>query len=83
MGMGFGEALTELGKGRRVARRGWNGKDMWLLRVEGNQYALKDVAQVDELELLPWIGLKTATGGFVPWLASQSDVLASDWQVVS
>lgn len=31
--------------------------------------------------MLPWIGMKTACNGFVPWLASQTDVLAEDWQV--
>lgn len=33
--------------------------------------------------LLPWIGLKTANDGFVPWVASQTDLLAEDWEVVS
>ncbi len=32
--------------------------------------------------LLPWIGMKTADGGFVPWLASQTDLLAEDWAEV-
>lgn len=32
---------------------------------------------------LPWIGMKTADGGFVPWLASQTDLLAEDWEVVT
>jgi hypothetical protein len=31
---------------------------------------------------LPWIGMKTADGGFVPWVASQTDLLAEDWGVV-
>lgn len=35
------------------------------------------------LRLLPWIGMKTADDGFVPWLASQTDLLAEDWQVLS
>lgn len=35
------------------------------------------------LRLLPWIGMKTADGGFVPWLASQTDLLAEDWAVVA
>lgn len=33
--------------------------------------------------LLPWIGMKTADDGFVPWLASQTDILAEDWEIVS
>lgn len=31
---------------------------------------------------LPWIGMKTADNGFVPWLASQTDMLAEDWEVI-
>lgn len=34
------------------------------------------------LGLLPWIGMKTADNNFVPWLASQTDILAEDWEVV-
>lgn len=32
--------------------------------------------------MIPWIGMKTADNKFVPWLASQTDMLAKDWQVV-
>ena len=32
--------------------------------------------------MLPWIGMKTADNGFVPWLASQTDMLAEDWGIV-
>lgn len=31
---------------------------------------------------LPWIGMKTADNKFVPWLASQTDMLAEDWAVI-
>jgi hypothetical protein len=31
--------------------------------------------------LLPWIGMKTADNKFVPWLASQTDILATDWMI--
>lgn len=35
------------------------------------------------LRLLPWIGMKTADKCFVPWLASQTDLLAEDWMEVA
>lgn len=81
--MDFGDALRALKAGKRVARAGWNGKGMWLSLVksydynpgEGGTHALG-------CEKLPWIGMKTADNKFVPWLASQTDVLAEDWQVV-
>lgn len=41
------------------------------------------VSVFHEDELMPWIGMKTADGKFVPWLASQTDLLASDWSVVN
>ena len=34
------------------------------------------------LPTLPWIGMKTADDKFVPWLCSQTDMLAEDWGVV-
>lgn len=79
----FGWALVQLREGKRVARAGWNGKGMWLVLVEGTAWRA-NVRTLDELghvrfATLPWIGMKTANNGFVPWLASQTDMLAGDW----
>lgn len=87
-GMTFGLAIEALKKGLRVARTGWNGKGMWLSLVAADGYALPNTNYVatpefcGEPHLLPWIGMKTADNGFVPWLASQTDVLAEDWAIV-
>ena len=79
-GAKFGEAVEELKAGRKVWREGWNGKGMWLTLVHGWDMPESDQRSViDELETLPWIGMKTAQDQFVPWLASQTDVLAEDW----
>lgn len=90
----FGNALDHLKMGERVAREGWNGKGMWLMLVQPQQYAatmwtpgqlqLGKVfdRQDHSYNLLPWIGMKTADDKFVPWLASQTDILADDWTVV-
>lgn len=77
--MSFADALYALWGGNRVCRSGWNGKGMWLLLIEN--YQVGYAPDLDGLKLLPWIGMKTADGGFVPWLASQTDILASDWEV--
>lgn len=79
--MTFGLAVEALKAGHKVARAGWNGKGMWLAMVNSRQY---DVANgiAKGTELLPWIGMKTADNKFVPWLASQTDVLAEDWVLV-
>lgn len=67
----FGSALDELRAGERVQREGWNGKGMWLeLQVPDEHSKMT----------LPYIFMSTAQGDLVPWLASQTDVLAFDWQ---
>ena len=68
--MDFGAALQQLKVGGKVTRKGWNGKGMWLCYVPR------------EGTWLPFIAMKTVQGGFVPWLASQTDMLAEDWEVL-
>lgn len=76
-GCTFGQAVELLKSGYKLSRKGWNGKGMYLTYVSPDQW------QVDKYEShlnsLPWVGMKTADGSFVPWLASQSDILAEDW----
>jgi hypothetical protein len=74
-GISFEAALTKLKRGERVARAGWNGKGMWIALhnpdgKEGNKMTA------------PYIFMKTADGKLVPWLCSQTDMLASDWENV-
>lgn len=68
---GFGGALLLLECGDRVSREGWNGKNMWL--------ELQRPYENSKMTL-PYIYMKTAQGDFVPWLASQTDLLARDWK---
>jgi hypothetical protein len=69
----FGTALEFLKLGRRVARIGWNGKNMWLeLQIPDEHSKMS----------LPYIYMKTADGKLVPWLASQTDMLAEDYVLV-
>ena len=84
-GMSFGDALKALKAGQRVARAGWNGKGMWLWIPEAlDEFCTKVFACGDDaFEAAPWIGMKTADNKFVPWLASQTDVLAEDWDVLA
>lgn len=80
--MTFGGALERLRLGMRVARTGWNGKGMWLQLIGGDEWTFTN-GKHDNMPLLPFIGMRTAQGSFVPWLASQTDILASDWETVS
>lgn len=92
-GMDFGLALTALKQGKKVARAGWNGKGMWLvltlsihdIPIGGTNMPVYRLTIDDEgsgATALPFVGMKTADNKFVPWLASQTDMLASDWCIV-
>ncbi|AUW09391.1 TPA: DUF2829 domain-containing protein [Klebsiella michiganensis] len=80
-GLSFCLAIEALKQGKKVARAGWNGKGMWLKLVPAD-IADKVAFEYEALDGAPWIGMKTADDKFVPWLASQTDVLAEDWQIV-
>jgi hypothetical protein len=72
----FSWALREIKSGRRVRRKGWNGKGMWILLVAPTQ------SYGNGVKNLPWIGMKTADNCFVPWVCSQTDMLVEDWELV-
>ena len=75
----FGEAITALKAGKKVTRDGWNGIGLWLEL---------QVPDVNSKMTLPYIYInypadaKTTPGARVPWLASQTDVLAEDWKEI-
>jgi hypothetical protein len=77
--MEIGEAVYQLKLGKRVGRAGWNGKGMQLLYAGGGTFKTDDK---DVGAMLPHVVMKTVTGDFVPWLCSQTDLLATDWEVV-
>lgn len=79
--LSFADALTSLKNGALVSREGWNGKGMWLVLVQPMRGAIT-YHRGQSYRSLPWIGMKTTDDSFVPWLASQTDLLADDWCVV-
>lgn len=87
-GMNFGLAIEAAKKGAKITRRGWNGKGMFLYYVPEGRYpartdAAKSIAAEDgKVDYGAYIAMKTAQGNVVPWLASQTDMLADDWEVV-
>jgi hypothetical protein len=90
----FGDALHMLKLGKKVARAGWNGKGMWLVMVPGSHVPLRDGTPYhaalntsndgqSHVTINGHIDMRTASGEMQPgWLASQTDMLASDWMVV-
>ena len=81
----FGKAVELLKEGDRVYRQGWNGKGMFLFLVKGeavtaaieDHYGDPEAKGVHKVH--DAIYMHTAQGDLVPWLASQTDVLAEDW----
>lgn len=79
--LSFAGALTALKEGKRVARKGWNGKGMFVFLVGTSWYGL-GTRGIDGLQCSPYLAMKTADNQVVPWTVSQTDVLAEDWTVV-
>ena len=93
----FGRAVELLKQGQQVARKGWNGKGMFLLLVKGASvtepindcygdptrydYHPSGQEKGQSLPVLDAIYMKTADNKLVPWLASQTDVLSEDWVI--
>lgn len=77
--MDFGKALHELKCGRQVAREGWNGKGIFieLQRPDKNSKMTSPYIFIDTTGLQT--DNKAAPKSRVPWLASQTDMLADDW----
>lgn len=75
--MTFSQALHYLKEGHKVARKGWNGKGMWLTIIPAGNASFKGYDMQD------CIGMKTADNNMQPgWLASQNDLLSSDWEII-
>ncbi|MGV3337002.1 DUF2829 domain-containing protein [Latilactobacillus curvatus] len=90
--MNFGKAIEQLKQGNKVARKGWNGKGMWLVLMpslyleagKANARTIKHIGKNTPLDCQPYIVMWTAEQKWQPgWLASQADILAEDWKVVS
>lgn len=88
-GLPFSMALDLVrNQGARAARKGWNGKGMFIFLVPGSEFEvnreplLSILGAGTKVKYHGHIDMKTADGMIVPWLASQTDILADDWTVV-
>jgi len=84
----FGWALFRVKNGHKIWRSGWNGKGMYVvfqkaypngIPINANTAEATGIPEGTVCRFLPYLMMKTADGAFVPWLASQTDILASDW----
>ena len=79
--MNFGEAIERMVEdGRRCARKGWNGKGLWVRYVDLHK---ESSVSLDVDVWLPFLAMKTFEDRMVPWLASQADMLSEDWEIVT
>ncbi len=84
----FSEALKALKRGLCVSRSGWNGKGLFIYLVPKSVFKVNRLPlagifrEGTEVNYLSHIDMKTVDGSCVPWLASQTDLLAEDWEVV-
>lgn len=84
----IGWAVEQMRQGNKVCRDGWNEKGMFLFLVPGSTFKVNRppllgiYEEGTEINYLPHVDMKTADGSIVPWLCSQSDLLATDWVLV-
>lgn len=83
----FGQALTKLKCGRKVARKGWNGKNQYVYLIKAEH--LQNVLEYGYGEyygepiITDTLAIKTSSNQIqIGWLATQSDILAEDWEVI-
>jgi len=83
--MTFGEAIENMKKGEKVARRGWNGKKQYIQLATGISYktAQGEIVNCEHDAIgnkaIAFVG---TSGVQMGWLASQADMLAEDWELV-
>ena len=89
--MDFSSALISVRLGKRIARAGWNGKGMYVvfqaaypqgIAINANTANATGIAQGTVCRFRPYLMMFTAQQDFVPWVASQTDILAMDWEEV-
>ncbi len=84
---GIGWAVKQMHNGSLVRRSGWNGKGMFIFLVPGSRFTVNRAPlnvifpEGTEIDYHPHVDMKTATGQIVPWLCSQADLLATDWEI--
>lgn len=85
----FSTALALLKGHAKMQRAGWNGKGMFIFLVPGSKFTVNRppllgiYPEGTEINYHAHVDMKTADGQIVPWLCSQTDMLAEDWQEVT
>lgn len=84
----FSIALERIKDGFRVRRAGWNGKGMFVFLVAGSRFSVSRppllgiYPEGTVIDYCPHVDMRTADGKIVPWVCSQTDLMADDWEQV-
>lgn len=91
----FGAAVLAMQDGKKVARKGWNGKGMFVIYNPASKGKTFPMAEgsvyknhgIEDVEILPHFDMFTVNAEgrramLVGWAASQTDILADDWIIV-
>lgn len=87
--MDFSQALTAVKAGGKISRTGWNGSGMFVYLVPGSRFQVNRppllgiYQEGTEIDYRAHLDMRTADGSCVTWVASQTDLLADDWEVVT
>jgi hypothetical protein len=90
--MDFSGALSACKTGSKITRFGWNGPGQYVVLQDGypagigvnaNTARATGIPEGTVCQFAPYLMLRNAQNVFVPWLASQGDLLAGDWEVVA
>jgi hypothetical protein len=91
VGMDFSDALAAVKGGAKITRDGWHGPGMYVvyqpgypdgIGINANTALATGIPQGTMCSFLPYLMFRTAAGAFVPWDASQTDLLEADWEIV-
>lgn len=72
--MTFEEILPKLKKGEKVIRKGWNGYELYVVLVSGDQF--------ENCPITPYLLVKTSDEGFSSFTPTVCDLLAEDWAII-
>lgn len=82
--MDFGQAISQLKGGQKVARAGWNGKGMFVYYVPPGTYPARTEAAKsigESVDYNAYLAIKNVNGTVSTWVPSINDCLAEDWEV--
>ena len=87
-GISFGLAVDGMKRGYKVARHGWNGKDMFIFLVDGSQFKVNRppllgiYKEGEDITYKAHIDMRHADGSIGTWSPNSNDALATDWYIV-